>query len=361
MAERQFPCEQCGAELNFVPGTHSLACNFCGFENLIEVESTPIVEQDYRAQLAQKTAGETMHDLMVVKCDACGAESSFNPNIVSDACPFCGTSIVQTEKAKREILPQAVMPFLVTQDDSQKAFKKWLNSLWFAPGVLKSLARQEGRLKGVYIPYWTYDANTATTYQGQRGDYYYTTESYTTVVNGKRVRRTRQVRHTRWSHASGHVYDDFDDVLIIGSRSLPDREVRELGPWRLSTLKPYTDAYLSGFQAESYAVQLDEGFAEAKSVMDLTIRSTIRRDIGGDEQRILHKDTSYSNITFKHILLPIWISSYRYKSKIYRFMVNGQTGEVQGQRPWSKLKIAATIIGGLMLIAILIFVLEQTG
>lgn len=95
--------------------------------------------------------------------------------------------------------------------------------------------------------------------------------------------------------------------------------------------------------------------------MDLTIKSTIRRDIGGDEQRILYKDTSYSNITFKHILLPIWISSYRYKGKIYRFMVNGQTGEVQGQRPWSKLKIAASVIGVLMLIAILIFVLEQTG
>ncbi|MFK7848467.1 MAG: hypothetical protein AB8G77_24470 [Rhodothermales bacterium] len=361
MSERQFPCEQCGADLNFVPGTHSLACNFCGHENLIEVKSSPIVEQDYRAQLAQKTSHETMHEVMVVKCDACGAESSFNPNIVSDACPFCGTSIVQTGRAKRAILPQAVMPFITTKDEGQKAFAKWLHGLWFAPSILKSLARQEDRLKGMYIPYWTYDSNTTSDYHGQRGDYYYTTESYTAQVNGKSVRRTRQVRHTRWSHAQGRVYEDFDDVLIIGTRSLPDKEVRALGPWRLTSLKPYTDAYLSGFQAESYSVQLEEGFSDAKNIMDLTIRHAIRSDIGGDEQRILHKDTEYRNITFKHILLPIWISSYRYKKKIYRFMVNGQTGEVQGERPWSKAKIAATVIGVALLIAILVFVLNENG
>lgn len=360
MSERQFPCEQCGAELIFVPGTHSLACNFCGFQNLIEIQSSPIVEQDYRAQLQNKISHETMHEVMVVQCHGCGAESSFNPNIVSDACPFCGTSIVQTERAKREILPQAVMPFIVTRAESEKAFTKWLSSLWFAPSALKSFARQEGRLKGMYIPYWTYDASTVTDYQGQRGDYYYTTERYTAHVNGKAVQRTRQVRHTRWSHASGRVYKDFDDVLVIGTTSLPDKQIRELGPWKLSALEPYADAFLSGFQAESYSVQLEQGFSDAQNVMDLTIRGLIRMDIGGDEQRILYKDTQYHNITFKHILLPIWISSYRYNRTIYRFMVNGQTGEVQGERPWSKVKIAATVIGAALLIALIVFFLSQT-
>lgn len=361
MSERQFPCEQCGAELTFVPGTHSLACEFCGHENLIEVQPTQIREQNYLAQLANLQAIESTHELMVVKCDGCGAESTFDPNIVSDACPFCGTSIVKTGHAKREILPQAVMPFAVTRDQSHQQFSTWLHSLWFAPSELKAFARKEGRLKGMYIPYWTYDAETTSDYQGQRGDYYYTTESYTTVVNGKRVRRTKQVRHTRWSHAQGRVYHDFDDVLIIGTRSLPDKEIRELGPWMLTSLQPYTDAYLSGFQAESYSVGLEPGFSEAKNVMDMTIRRLIRQDIGGDVQRILHKDTRYDDITFKHILLPIWISSYRYRGKIYRFMVNGQTGEVQGERPWSKLKIAATIIGAAILIAILVFVLNETS
>lgn len=360
MSERQFPCEKCGADLIFVPGTHSLACGFCGHQNLIEVTSTPIVEQDYLAQLRKLESDETLHDIMVVKCDGCGAESSLNPNIVSDVCPFCGTSIVQTAQAKREILPQAVMPFLITRDTGEAAFRKWISGLWFAPSALKQMARKEGRLKGMYIPYWTYDSKTSTDYQGQRGDYYYTTETYTTRENGKTVQRTRQVRHTRWSFASGYVYKDFDDVLIIATLSLPDKEVRELGPWHLSALKPYTDAYLSGFQTESYSVQLDSGFDEAKRVMDMTIRQMIRSDIGGDEQRILHKDTRYDDITFKHILLPIWISSYRYNNKVYRFMVNGQTGEVQGERPWSKVKIAATVLGIAILIAILVIVLNQS-
>ena len=361
MSERQFPCEQCGADLVFIPGTHSLACHFCGHQNLIAVPSTPVVEQDYRAQLQKLESDESLHEIMVVKCNGCGAESSLNSNIVSDVCPFCGTSIVQTEQAKREILPQAVMPFLIARDKAEAAFRKWIKSLWFAPSALKQLARKEGRLKGMYIPYWTYDSRTSTSYQGQRGDYYYTTETYTTQVNGKPVQRTRRVRHTRWTPAFGDVYHAFDDVLIIATMSLPDKEVRALGPWRLSALKPYTDAYLSGFQTESYSVHLDTGFDEARRVMDLTIRQLIRQDIGGDEQRILHKDTRYDDITFKHILLPIWISSYRYRGKVYRFMVNGQTGEVQGERPWSKIKIAAAILGGLILIAIIVILLNQTS
>lgn len=357
MTKQQFPCDQCGADLNFVPGTHSLSCEYCGFENLIEVESTPIVEQDYLAQLRDSTNRETMHEIMVVKCDTCGAESTFNPNIVSDACPFCGTNIVQTEYAKREILPQGVMPFVVPAEQGEKAFKKWLTKLWFAPSSLKSLAREEGRLKGMYIPYWTYDTNTTTQYTGQRGTHYYTTESYTTTVNGKSVRRTRQVRRTSWKRVSGTVQDVFDDVLVTATTSLPDKEIRALGPWHLDNLKPYTDAYLSGFQAESYAVALKDGFVEAKKIMDLTIRQHIRQNIGGDEQRISHKDTRYFDITFKHILLPIWISSYRYDGKLYRFMVNGQTGEVQGEHPWSKIKIAAAVLAGAILIAIIAFII----
>ena len=78
--------------------------------------------------------------------------------------------------------------------------------------------------------------------------------------------------------------------------------------------------------------------------MTTTIHQLIRADIGGDQQRINETDTQYSDITFKHILLPFWIAGFRFHNKIYQFIVNGRTGEVQGDRPYSWIKIAFAVL-----------------
>jgi hypothetical protein len=200
----------------------------------------------------------------------------------------------------------------------------------------------------MYIPYWTYDSKTTSHYSGERGDDYTVSETYRTKDSqGRTVTRTRQVVKTRWSPASGVVWNTFDDVLVLGSTTLPRGKTEGLEPWDLENLTSYRDEYVSGFGAEVYQVDLDAGFNRAKEIMDSTIRSSICADIGGDHQRIHSVKTRHDNITFKHILLPIWISVYRYRNKVYRFVINGRTGEVQGERPWSKVKVflfALTVI-----------------
>ena len=94
-------------------------------------------------------------------------------------------------------------------------------------------------------------------------------------------------------------------------------------------------------------------FDVAREMMVEPIRRTIRADIGGDEQMIASMDTRYHDITFKHVLLPVWISAYRYRDRVFRFLVNGRTGEVQGERPWSPWKIAGAILGGLAVVAVI--------
>jgi len=204
----------------------------------------------------------------------------------------------------------------------------------------------------MYVPYWTYDSDTTSFYRGQRGEHYWETQHYTTRQNGKTVHKTRRVRKTRWYPASGTVWGSFDDVLVLASNSLPRKYTEKLEPWDLHNLVPYKDEYLSGFRAESYHVDLADGFEYARGIMDVQIRRLVRRDIGGDEQRISSVRTQYDRITFKHILLPIWISAYRYKNTTYRFLVNGRTGEVQGERPWSWVKIMLLVIGLLALVAV---------
>lgn len=358
---RQFPCKKCGASLVFAPGTQDLKCQYCGELNHIEAPQTSpdapaatVVEHDYEAELQRLENTTEVVEQLTVKCQGCGAESQLAPGQTAGACMFCGKAMVAQGQTKRLIKPQYLLPFGIPQTAAITRYRAWLSGLWFAPSDLKTFA-DRGGLKGIYTPAWTYDCETDTDYTGQRGEHYWTTETYTTIENGRAVMRTRQVQRTRWYPASGNVDDSFDDVLVMASRSLPDGCREKLKPWDLPALVVYQDEFLAGFVAESYQIDLRQGFEAAKNLMQPTIQQHICGDIGGDEQRIDWSSTKYEQITYKHILLPLWLSSYRYHDKVYRFLVNARTGEVWGERPYSAWKIAALVAA--ILLAILIIVL----
>jgi len=328
---KEFPCRKCGAKLSYAPGTRNHKCDYCGTENRIAQSEEDIEEHDFHTCLNEAAGKQATVERLTVKCSSCGAESTLEPNITSASCAFCGSPVVAAGTSQRVLKPQSLLPFKVTRENAQSRFRQWVASRWFAPNDLKRYAQTESKLSGVYEPYWTYDSKTMSFYRGQRGDDY-----WVTVGSGKNKRR---VRRTRWRSVSGTVWVDFDDVLVIASHSLPRKYAEALEPWDLKNLEPYNDDYLAGFRAESYQVDLGQGFERAKEIMDTEIRQRIRRDIGGDHQRIHSVRTQHSDVTFKHLLLPIWLSAYRYRDRAYRFLVNGRTGEVQGERPWSWIKI----------------------
>jgi len=339
---RQFPCTQCGAKVEFAPGTDSLVCPYCGSRTEIPKSTDGIEERDFSDALDKLGSDADTEEVQSVQCASCAALVEPPQSAEAFPCPYCGSSIVTTATSQRLIKPQAVLPFKIARDRAVELFRGWIRKLWFAPNSLKKLARLQDRLQGLYAPYWTYDADTVSRYTGQRGDNY--TRTRTVTRNGKRV--TETYTEIRWRPAAGTVSRDFDDMLVVGSKSLPRDLAEELEPWDLGNLVTYSDEYLSGFIAERYQIDLRQGWGRATERMDEVIRGDVRRDIGGDHQRITTLDTRHSNITYKHVLLPMWICSYRYKSKIYRFLVNARTGEVQGQRPWSwvKITLAALVV-----------------
>ena len=219
-------------------------------------------------------------------------------------------------------------------------FKKWIKGKLFAPNELRKNQTIE-RLQGIYIPFFTYDSDSSTVYTAQRGTYYYTTQ--TSVVNGKTV--TRQIRHTMWTTVRGVFNNYFDDVLVNSSKNIDDDLVNKIGGFDLRKLMPYKPDYMSGFIAEKYSISLNEGWQKAKITVDNMINDGIRRQVGGNEFRLVNKSTSYGEIKFKHILLPMWMSAYKFKEKLYKFLINGQTGNISGKYPKSILKIAALILG----------------
>ncbi len=341
---RQFPCTKCGAGLVYSPGTTHLTCKYCGENNDIPPEAEALIQEiDYELTLRNLDREAPLVQAMAVKCNSCGAESHFGPGVSADKCPFCGKPIVATAIAHRLIKPACVLPFAFDARSAGEAYGQWLGGRWFAPNDLKEFARKDG-LKGVYVPAWTYDCRTASRYTGYRGDDYWVTETYTAYENGRNVTRTRQVRKTRWTYVSGQVRMSFDDVLVIASQTLPDQSQSALEPWDLKKLLPYQDEYLSGFTAQVYQIDLPQGFERAKGIMDGPIRGEICSDIGGDHQRIDGVETNYANITFKHILLPVWIGVYNYRAKVFQFIVNARTGQVWGTRPYSVWKITFLVL-----------------
>ncbi|MEZ5351299.1 MAG: TFIIB-type zinc ribbon-containing protein [Bryobacteraceae bacterium] len=360
---QRYRCPGCSADMEFDPAAGSLKCPYCGTVQKISHPVNQGVEElgfeEYAHDPGASKLGSLSAQALEVGCTGCGSVIAFEPGTFAGVCPFCGAKIVtQPHSADPLIAPNGVLPFSVTRAQAAASVSQWLSSRWFAPSELKRMARPEG-IHGVYVPFWTYDARTYTQFRGHRGDYYYETEMVTALVNGRQVTERRQVRKTRWSPAAGQVGNEFDDVLIPATRSINSKRLHDLDPWDLEVVCPYEPAYLSGFQAQRYQVPLTDGLGEAKNIMASTIQYTVRQAIGGDEQRVDQIRTEYEDVTFKHLLLPVWIGAYRLQGKVFQVIVNARTGEVQGERPYSAAKIALALLAALVVIAIIALLVDR--
>jgi uncharacterized protein (DUF983 family) len=354
---RTFPCPSCGAPLAFDPARSALACAACGHTRVLpepdaDARAAALREQDYLEALRRLAAQEPSLEARVVDCPACGAGTRFEGHVVGDRCAFCATPLLlDRARVERLIRPQALLPFALDRAAAQRVFAQWVASRWFAPNALKATVREADGVKGVYLPWWTYDANTFTTYRGERGVNRRVPEVRPNASAQAGAPTTRVV--TDWTPVSGAAAVGFDDLLVSGSPSLPPHLARVLDRWDLSRLRPPDDELLAGFSVEIYRTGLEAGFAEARERMQPAIDAAIRRDIGGDAQRIHARQTAVDDIRFKHLLLPLWIGSYRFRDEPYRIVVNGQSGEVEGDRPWSAWKIALAAIAALLLLVLL--------
>ena len=350
---RIFPCEGCGADLEFHIGQQRLKCPFCGFEKEIEIpKDREVAERDYHAMLErlrewkEEEPPEDSNEFEI-RCESCGGTTLFVGSLTSSECPYCASPIQRenVHRAGRRVPVDGVLPFQVDERKARENLAEWVRSRWFAPNEFRKRG-VEGKFSGVFLPYWTFDSLTYTEYSGQRG------ENYTVTVGTGKDRRTET--RTRWYPASGEFQRFFDDVMAIATRGMPLGLVHELEPWPIASCVPFNPEMLAGFLARTYETSLDEGFTDAKARIDAALESDVRSRIGGDQQRIHSIDTSYSAITFKHLLMPTWLMAYRYHDKPYQVMINACTGEVQGERPYSWVKITLAVLAVLAVVLVII-------
>ncbi|MEZ4809992.1 MAG: DNA helicase PriA [Allomuricauda sp.] len=346
-------CINCGAELKYKPGTTNIRCEYCGYEEAIKIDERGFEELELYPYLKEMGSQRHSEEISMLHCKNCGANQHVEENYKSLHCVYCGSPLVLKDAYKEKwILPGAVLPFQIDQKESFVIFQKWVKRLWFAPNNLKKAALDPQFTKGLYLPYWTFDAQLTATYTGQRGEYYYETQRVRDA-HGKMV--TQQVRKTRWYPASGRVSGFVDDTLIKASQQKSGRIPRNISHWDLKKLQPFNSGFLSGFVTEKYTISLSEGHLHSKEVAREIAERWCRQDIGGDSQRVTNMDMQLSEETFKHILLPVYVSAYRYQGKEYNFFINGENGQISGTRPYSFWKIFLTVVFVLAVIGILVY------
>ncbi len=361
---RIFPCDRCGADLVFSVGQQSLQCPYCSAVKQIEPpKDVPIVERDYLKmierleRLREKAAqdDESSSTQHAIRCSACGADVIFQGTLTSSQCPYCASPLQRDNihDSVTRIPVDGVLPFLVPQTRAAENLRAWVKSLWWAPNdFLKQGAN--GKFNGVYMPYFTYDAMTFTRFAGQRGDIYFI------VVGEGNNRRTEQ--RIRWTYRDGAFQRFFDDITIIAATKQHIDLVEALEPWPLDRMMPFTPEVLAGFYSRTYDVDLEDGFRSARQRVEAMLSIEVRQRIGGDTQQVHSQQTNYSAITFKHILLPVWLMAYRYRDKTYQVMMNAATGEVSGHRPYSWVKIGfAVLLATILIVTFWAFSNSQGG
>lgn len=348
----QTKCKSCGGFMQYSPADEDLKCIYCGYTGGLDKTPVEIEENDfeYWKNRADESIDEEVVEIPEIKCRQCGATTTLPENTSAAKCAFCGTPLIMNEASvKRFWQPEYLLPFKVTEKGSNENFKRWLGKKWFLPSQLKKSGVSTDRFKGVYLPFWTYDANTYTVYTGKRG------ENRTEVSRnnkGEEVRRTV----TDWYNTSGSVEVFFDDIVVPASKTLPDSIMNRLTNWDMMNCVGYKKEFLAGFITEIYQRDFREAIGDAKDKMDSVIEDTIKADIGGDKQKITSSSTQYNNVKFKHLLLPVWISAFKFNNKVYQFVVNGRTGQVIGQYPKDKVKIIMLVIAIIAVIAALIMI-----
>jgi hypothetical protein len=351
---RVFPCDQCGADLVFHIGTQRLKCPRCDFEKVIELSQEPPPGEQDLGQMLSKLANKRIAEEpkqaenQELSCESCGATIVFSGTLTSKECDYCGAPRQRggVHQAADRVPVDGVLPFMVEKKIAAGSLGAWVKGRWFAPNEFVRRG-VDGQLTGSYLPYWTFDAMTQTWYSGQRGEHY-----FVTTGSGKNQRREMR---TRWYPAAGSFQRFFDDVLVCATNGLPRKQVIDLEPWPMDRVLPYTQQVLAGYLAHTYEVELPQGFNDAKGRMDAAIRQETMRRIGGDVQRIDRLRSSFDALTFKLLLLPVWMLTYRYGGKPYRVMVNACTGEVQGERPYSAIKITLAVLAGILLVALIAY------
>ena len=343
-------CENCGSNMVFDPDLKTLECPHCGSKK--EFGQTILAsEQDLRAGLLSVNEWKK-EDAVIFACENCGAKVVLKNGESASFCPFCGTSHVRKTDELLGIKPHALIPFCFGYEKAVEFGKNWAKKRFFAPSKFKKNIKTDN-VNGVYTPCFTFDSQTISYYEGRIG------KTKTRTVGSGKNRRTET--YVVWRNICGTYNSKFDDVLITAGSKLGQNQLDKISPFNTNDSQVYEEEYLLGFMAYHYDSQLDDCWNDAKTKIDKELRSQILSQYVYDRVAYLNVSTTHQNVTYKYVMLPVYVGNYKYNKKVYNFFVNGSTGKVTGKTPVSLLKVILTILGITAVVAGIVFLFYSGG
>lgn len=341
----EFKCPRCQATTAYSVEDGGLRCAHCGY---YEPPATPIVgkgAEEFEFTVATVAASRQAQgwgaQRRELHCQSCGARTSLTPNGLAHTCPFCGSNqVLQQDAPQDQLRPRFLIPFQIESTRIQDIAREWLGSSWMTPKTLKEAARVAD-FQGVYMPYWTFDAQTVADWRAQVG--HQVSERYYDSSSKSWKTRTKTV----WRWESGRAQRTFDDLLISGSTQLSGLLLEELQDFKTRAFVPYSPSYLAGFMAHAYDVPLESAWDVARQKMREATRGACRAQASTSQIRNFRMTLDFSDESWRYVLMPVYVAAYRYEGETYQVMVNGQTGAIAGQRPvdWTKVWLA---VGGML-------------
>ncbi|MBD3175503.1 MAG: hypothetical protein GF320_09990 [Armatimonadia bacterium] len=292
-----------------------------------------------------------MPELQTLQCPNCGAQATFDPSALARACEFCGSEFeIPVPDEFLELQRRSVLvPFRVEKPSAFRAFDEWLQKGLFKPGDLLQVLQRRG-VEGMYVPFWSFEVEVRTQWHGQYSVTRYRTVSKTrTTSDGKTEHYQEDEPYKEWHPRSG-VHDGRYVDHIVASGALEQDEADQIMPYDFVDARPWDDDYISGFKAEVPGRPEEDAWRAAAARIEEYERQACDREI----ERLDSANTQIVSRECSLSYLPTWIFTYSYKGQVYRAMVNGQTGEVQGTKPISAGKVAIAIIVGVVVIAAII-------
>ncbi|MBR3125734.1 MAG: hypothetical protein IKF42_10020 [Mogibacterium sp.] len=329
-------CPGCGATIGikFDPATFSLYCPFCGLSSqlLLPHVGEVATELDFNSAVHRSTVNWGRMKKLIT-CSNCAGQSLYDAEQVTGACPFCGSTSVTSASEDDDIMaPNAVIPFYITKEQTQECFINFLKRKRFIPKKVFKCKLEN--IVGIYLPFWTFDTLTISSFKALYLDYRNESDKYVTGV---------------WNQY-------IDDAIVFASDKIRHPFLSKIQKYNFERAVPYSPEYLAGIPAERYTVGLNEGWERVKK----TIPPKIRKNIDRQHKRLYVEklDVNYYNVKFRCLLAPVYLASYRYGKKKLLVAINGQTGETYCDAPtYIKRIILSLILAFILLCAMEAFLI----
>lgn len=269
------------------------------------------------------------------ECTGCGATLTWELEVQGLRCAFCGRAALEERESVRLPPPRRLVPFQVDQTRAGTLFRESVGRGLFRPGdLLRTLRVTE--LRGVYLPYWAFSVEC---------HLYWTADSNATPPGAK----------AEWAPYFGEHIARYEHRLVPASGALTSSETGKLGAWDLAQAVPWAPELVRDVPAEAFSVTRKQARSRAFESFEQQVRADCMPKVPGSRRRNLRVNPLYTGAEAWPLLVPVWILAYEYRGRRYRFLVNGQTGKVEGTAPVSPWKLLAA--AGLVLLIFLLLVL----